>query len=305
MAVAPDCKCIVINGKSGYAKENSSWIIGRMVRDFHYWKHKEIQAETDKVVDEKWVQRKKIDANESRPLQAGLVVSIYMPSRPMIPGEARRDLLYWIGLPVMILQVGIAAIPCGVSGDWGILLITVCGTLLAIWTGSLSQWKDEKWACRTNTRQNFVLTRGNGSQHAIVILGDGRGFDFEDLASGPSNGVLPVSSGLTRLNVLLLACLWILLLITAAGLKTNTWFLLAVGGIGILQNIYVAGAQRSPESFGVPLEYVRVFANVKAMETLLEVESQYKNLGRSMLDTFFPGKLRADEKARWDAFETS
>jgi len=38
----------------------------------------------------------------------------------------------------------------------------------------------------------------------------------------------------TRITLLVLATLWILLLITAAGLKENTWFLLTVGGVGIL-----------------------------------------------------------------------
>lgn len=221
----------------------------------------------------------------------------------MFPGKVKRDMIYSIGLPVILLQLGIAALPFGLYGDWGILLVTFCGNLLATCTGLLTQWKEEKWACRTKAKQSFILTKGNGSQHAIAILGNGKELDSEDLASGQSNNTLPVTNGTARLNVLLLACLWILLLVTAAGLKNNTWFLLAVGGLGILQNIYVAGAQRYPENFGIPLTYVTVFGNVKAMETLLEVESHYKDLGRSMMGTFFPGSLRADELARWDALK--
>ena len=303
MAVAPDCKSVVINGKSGYTRDNSSWIVGRLVRDFHYWKDHEVQTTTDKILDEKWGERKKNDTNEPRPVQAGLTVSIYEPRELMIPGKVERDVIYWIGLPVILLQLGVAAIPCGLYGDWGILLITFCGNLLAICTGLLSQWKQEKWACRTKAKQSFVLTKGNGSQHAIAILGNGKGFDFEDLASGQNSNTLPVTNCTTRLKVFSLACLWVLLLVTAAGLKKNTWFLLAVGAIGVLQNIYVAGAQRNPNNFGIPLRFVTVFGNVKVMETLLEVESNYKDLGRSMIGTFFPGPLRADETARWDALK--
>lgn len=41
----------------------------------------------------------------------------------------------------------------------------------------------EKWACRGDTKKTFVLTTGNGSQHAIVIQGAGVGLDLEDLAA--------------------------------------------------------------------------------------------------------------------------
>jgi len=107
-----------------------------------------------------------------------------------------------------------------------------------------------------------------------------------------------------RLRILLgLAALWILLLITAAGQKANTWFLLAVGGIGILQNVYVAGAPRNIENFGIPLEYVTVFGDASVMETLFQVEEQYEGVGRSMLGEFYHGNLREKERIRWETLE--
>jgi hypothetical protein len=95
-----------------------------------------------------------------------------------------------------------------------------------------------------------VLTRGNGAQHAIVISDpDEIGLDLETLAAGQAN--VDVSTSLsTRILVGLLAVLWVLLLISASGIKSNTWFLLAVGGIGIVQNIFVAGWRRKPEAPG-------------------------------------------------------
>ena len=107
----------------------------------------------------------------------------------------------------------------------------------------------------------------------------------------------------SRFVILGLASLWILLLVTAAGLSRNTWFLHAVGGIGILQNVFVAGTQRTPENFGVPLEYMTVLGTYKVMETLLQVETQYKDLGRSMREILFPGKLRDGEEAKRDALD--
>lgn len=302
MALDPDCKCKVIHGQSGHDKENSSWIIGRIVRDFPYWRHPNVEAKTVEVLGKRQEQLRAKDPNAKLPPIAGLVVSIYRPSLTVKTGRVERDLVYWIGIPVMVVQLGIAAIPWGLFGDWGIFLITACGIALSLATGLLPQWAKEKWACRSNAKHNYILTRGNGAQHAIVVLGNGLGFNLEDLASGQSNALV-VTNTYTRITLLALAALWILLLITAAGQKTNTWFLLAVGGLGILQNIYVAGAQRKPENFGVPLEYVTVFGDTSVMETMFQVEEQYKDVGRSLFREFFPGDLREHEKIRWEALK--
>ena len=302
LALDPDCKCKVIHGQSGYSKDNSSWIIGRIVRDFPHWRHPNVEAKTVEVLSQRQEQFRAKDPNAKLPPIAGLVVSIYQPNLTVKAGRVERDLIYWIGIPVMVVQLGIAAIPCGLFGDWGILLITGCGIALSLATGLLPQWAKEKWACRPNAKHSFILTRGNGAQHAIVVLGNGHGFNLEDLASGQSN-IVVVTNTLTRIALLALAALWILLLITAAGQKTNTWFLLAVGGIGILQNIYVAGAPRNPENFGIPLEYVTVFGDASVIETLFQVEEQYKGIGRSLVGEFLPGELREHEKIRWKTLE--
>lgn len=42
-----------------------------------------------------------------------------------------------------------AAITCALSGDWSNLFITFGGTLLALVTGSLPEWKNEKWPVDT------------------------------------------------------------------------------------------------------------------------------------------------------------
>jgi hypothetical protein len=309
-----DCACKVINGRTGYVRDNSSWIIGRIVRDFESWMDKgkrdgPIRTHLHGMLDQRW-EKDKLAAekkdpgsqnNVLRPSQAGLCVSLYKAdhARQGYPGY---DLVYFIGFATTLFQLGIAAIPCGVFGHWGIFLVTVSGIFLSFATGSLSQWSKEKWACRRKSDKTVILTRGNGSQHAIVIIGDGNGFDLEDLAAGPTN-VDVSASYTTRIAVTLLAALWILLLITAAGIKQNTWFLLAIGGIGILQNIFVAGWRRFPEAFGVPLIFDGVIGKPKVMDTLFAVEEAYPRVGRSMLDTFFPGKLRPEEEKKWQEFE--
>ncbi|SPO00289.1 uncharacterized protein DNG_03134 [Cephalotrichum gorgonifer] len=307
----PDYACKVINGRTGYVRDNSSWVIGRVVRDFDSWMHDskrgaEIRTHLQQMLAKRWerdrraAEDKKRGSGEDvpRPSRAGLLVSVFTADRAE-PGHPDCDWVYILGFPVAILQLGVAAIPCGLFGDWSILLVTAAGILLAFGTGGIGQWTEEKWACRRNSNKTVILTRGNGSQHAIVIIGDGKGLDLEDLAAGPS-GVAASTPYTTIVTVTILAVLWILLLITAAGIKQNTWFLIAVGAIGIVQNILVAGWPRSPEAFGIPLrEEKHVFGEQKVMDTLFAVEDKYPRVGRSMLDTFFPGKLLPEEEERW------
>ncbi|KAM0282916.1 hypothetical protein ACHAQH_002726 [Verticillium albo-atrum] len=302
MPQAPDCQCIVMNGKTGIQMENSSWIIGRIVRDFDTWCHPDTKAKTNQVLDQRWLEIRAKDSQARRPIRGGLIVSVYRPSTKRKPGLPETDLVYWSGFVTMALQLGIAAVPLGVSGHWAILLITACGTLLALLTGLLPQWRHEKWACRMSSRDAYVLTRGNGAQHAIIILGNGHGMNLADLAAGQNN--LDTSANhWTRGSILVLAVLWILLLITAAGIKDDTWFLLAIGGLGILQNVFVAGWSRRPEHFGVPLDFVEAIGKTKVMRTLFEVEEKYSGLGRIMRDEFFPGSLLPEESLRWQELE--
>jgi hypothetical protein len=296
---APDCKCKVINGRSGCVVENSSWILGRIVRDFEAWCHPASKDMVTTNIESKWAQMVAKDSTAKKPTRAGLVVSIYRPSTCKPAGVPTRDAIYWSGVVTMFLQLILATIPYVVSGNWGILMITACGTCLSLLTGMLPQWAREKWACGRRSNDTYVLTRGNGAQHAIVILDNGRGLNLEALAAGQSNMDTSTSTW-TRVATVALATSWVLLLLTAPGLVTDLWFLIAVGGIGIVQNIIVAGSARRPESFGIPLEFVTVFGRSKVMQTLFEVEEHYPALGRSMVDEFFSGKLTADEVRRWN-----
>ncbi len=301
----PDTSCEVINAKSGYTRNNASWIIGRIVRDYDKWKDEKVSKHLKTMLDAKGKFDREKANNEvpgsgdklKYPKKAGVCVSVYKAGEAQA-GTSGYDFIYWLGFGTSILQLGIAAIPCGVFGDWGILLITVVGISLSFVTGSLPQWREEKWACRDKSNKDVILTRGNGCQHAIVILGDGKGFDLEDLAAGPTN--IDVSAPKTRFALTGLAALWVLLLITAAGIKQNTWFLLAIGGVGTLQNIFVAGNMRCPEAYGIPLTLIEVIGSPKVMDTLIEVEKKYPYAGANMIATFFPGgKLRAHEDTTW------
>ncbi|KAJ6436690.1 Protein kinase-like domain protein [Purpureocillium lavendulum] len=303
-----DISCKVINGETGYVRDNCSWIIGRMVRDFEMWMDKQprvlghpalpsdqrtnpVQTRVNELIELKWLgqrerARDKGEVDPQRPRKAGLCVSVYR-AKHATKGCPGYDAPYVTGFLTYIIQLGLAAIPCGLFGDWSILLVTAAGIGLCLAWGALPQWYDEKWACRTNTNKTIVLTRGNGSQHAIVIQGAGCGLDLEDLAAVDTGAFMQRGP---RLAPIVLGAAWIILLITASAVTQNTWFLLAVGGVGIIQNLYVAGTSRPPQAFGLALEFVEVIGNLKCMDVLFEVENRYPGLGKSMLSVFFTGQ---------------
>lgn len=317
---APDYPCKVINGCTGNTRDNTSWILGRLVRDYESWMHKDVQEHFKIMLDRKWEELKgatgasmtaasittastaEPSVKIQRPRRAGLCVSIYRASNVGIK-RPKPDKMYYSGFVTALVQLILSTAPCSKEGDWTILLVTFCGNFLSFLFTCLPEWKKEKWSCCNDSDKTVVLLRGNTSQHAIVIIGGGRGLDLEDLATGAQEDEM-TRSIFTRLAVIALALLWILLVITAAGIKKNTWFLLGVGGTGTLQNIFAAGGRRTPESFGIPLEYEGVVGEIGVMDTLFALEERYPGLGRSMLPTFFsPEQLTYVERNRWDALK--
>ena len=96
-----------------------------------------------------------------------------------------------------------------------------------------------------------------------------------------------------------LAIFWLLLLISVAGLDKSSWYLLAIGTIGMIQNFVIAGAPRCPTAFGVHLKFKQVFSAVKVMDALKRTEVELPRVGAYLVKEFFPGKLREDEKLWW------
>lgn len=251
----PDCGCKVISGRSGYARDNTSWMIGRLARDMDHWAGEATRVRMQQNRDDRWARMRAKDAAAAKPpTRAGLVVLVYAPSKTVEAGVLRRDWLYWSCVVTMVLQLGLAAVPIGVYGDWGILLLTVAGTFLAVATGSLPQWKKEKWACRRASDSPFILTEGNG-----------RGLNLGDLFTGQTGKEQDANNNNYT---------WLSLLVTATGVQEHTWFL------------------------------VGVYGDASVMETLFQVMEAYAGIGRVLRDDdFFPGRLRDDEVARWEALE--
>ncbi|OTB01309.1 hypothetical protein M426DRAFT_266400 [Hypoxylon sp. CI-4A] len=97
--------------------------------------------------------------------------------------------------------------------------------------------------------KTVCLTGGNGHRHALILRASGLAWDLEALATAKSDS-LPE----TPWCLLGLAVLWICLLISVAGTQSDTWYLLGIGGLGMLQNLYAASAPRKPECLGLAMK---------------------------------------------------
>lgn len=267
-----DCDSILINAHNGYAKANQSWILSRIVRDH-------ISTTPD----------------------SGLTLSFFRTSQTAKhtkPGIPHRDWVYWSGVVVIGVQLGIAVIPGAVNGDWNTFIVTAAGTLLALAGGAIPQWQNEKWACRRRKHGDrpevVCLTRGNGSKDVIVIVSKGEGqLRLEDLAN-----VRDSRAGNTVLFTSVLAVLWFCLLLTVAGLQSHAWYLLAIGSIGMVQNYVAAGVRRHPSASGIHFEETEVVWAEKVFEALVKAETRERGVGLSLLPIFFPGGLR-DHEEKW------
>lgn len=93
---------------------------------------------------------------------------------------------------------------------------------------------------------------------------------------------------------------WIALLITVAGLKSHSWFILAVGALGMFQNAIVAAISRDPSKRNLPLIEVDQIITRTVMDGLMDLEITFPGQALALRDEFFPGKLREEEQEWWD-----
>lgn len=313
----PDVACKVINLTSGYARDNKNWVIGRLVRDNAAY------------------------LSRMQPYRSAAIrISVWQAKENKNQYTKHS---YWFvhiwGAIVIVLQLAIACIPLGLYGDWGVLLVTGSGTILSLVTGALPQWTAEKLPNRQRAKGPFAMTVGNGSKDIMVILGDGRCLDLEEMSTSESprnprlwskfdqdttgdavgiNGQpkplhrrtsswMLASEGRggisTGFYITLVVCvvqtlLWLALLVSVSALQSNTWFILAVGGIGMFQNGYLAATEVKPERRNLPLRHIETIATRKVMDGLMDLEASY-GCGKHLRHEFFPGELREDEIKWW------
>ncbi|KAI0642188.1 hypothetical protein C8Q79DRAFT_984502 [Trametes meyenii] len=296
----PDYPAQVVNAKTCYARENANWILGRLLRDHE----KRVLTEIEK--EEVSKTRASDEENRSGHKEAGggLTIAFYRTTQNGKSGVPNRDLVYWSGVAVIVAQLGIAIVPGALHGNWIILIVTFCGIFLALATSAQSQWRDEKYAARPvgdkKKREVACITRGNGSGFAMVVISDSTSLRLEDLAGGRDK------QRSTTLAVSVLFCiLWIVLLLTVEGVvgDRDAWYLLAIGGLGMVQNVFAAGRPRSAGALGFHFNDQGkddIVRDHKVMDALKQADRKEAGVGLCLLPIFFPGDLRQEEKAYWD-----
>ncbi|CAG8977317.1 hypothetical protein HYALB_00009188 [Hymenoscyphus albidus] len=296
-------KCLLINCSTGKIWDRTSWLLGRILDCYEdVWMPEDVRLTVEARDRERQEMFARWDADveggvkAKRPKILGFAVAVFRPEETSKQGVPSRDNVVFASIATTFVQLGIAAVPCGLYREWEILVITAVGTLLAWLMGVL---QERSTSNRRNTKKTFILTKGPGYGHAIVILGTGDGLDLDDMANEVSFRESKMRYRISIAVDLLLVILWTALLITTSGMKSNTWYLVGIGGIGMLQNIFIAGARRHPSAYGLHLRYERVITESKVMNTLMKLEEEYPNVGRHLLPILFPGPLRPSEAEWW------
>ncbi|KAG8412195.1 hypothetical protein J3458_014386 [Metarhizium acridum] len=164
---SPEIDIKVINLDSGYGRQNPSWVLSRLVKAYGSWMPEEVRGNIPPP--------KTTSGADSAPIvsrRGGLCVAVYRWRKKSLPGVPIRDIYWWSGYGVTALQLIIAAIPILLYGNWAIFLATAAGSLFAYVFLAMPQWREEKWGIQHAKKTKAIaLTRGNGSQHVIIIKG--------------------------------------------------------------------------------------------------------------------------------------
>ena len=225
-----DCPSFLVNCSNGFVRQNRSWILGRLLRDH------ELEYDVDSRDEDEGGRGESIRVD---------IFNLGPVSTP------DRDFVWWLGWVVILIQIMVSILPLILHGVWCIMIITICGNFLAVSTGAMPQWAHEKWPTAKLDRDKITcLTRGNGYQHIMVFIGSSGSWNLEILATGRSH---PYPE--TRWILLVFAVLWTCLLVSVSGIKSHTWYLIGIGGIGMLQNLLAAAKPRSPATANVHTTY--------------------------------------------------
>ena len=263
----PDCNSILINARTGYARENKSWVLARLLQDY-----------------------------STRHRSSASLSVVFLRAIPTTSGRlAAINKTFVISTALIVLQFVISYMPVVTQGSYAVFWLTLSGTVVAMATKSLPQWAAEKWAARpAQPRKDVVcLTKGNGQNVVLVIVNEGHGFNLEDHAAGRV-----VASSVTAPAICLLTLLSITHLLAVGALLSNFWYIFAVFALGTVQNMIIASAQLSPQELGLSLVEERVVEKNKVFATLQAAEDVEPYVGVSLLPVYFPGGLR-DNETEW------
>lgn len=303
---SPELECVVVNTKSGYARTNKSWLLSRLLRDTGHWMPALTpadlrRAELNKLEELRDLNEKKTgkQRKERADVRISLRATVWRYGGP--EGRSARgqhDVVYWSGVLVLLVQILAFGIPPLILyGEYFTIMVTGLGTVLAWLSGALPQWVEEKTGVRNlGKAKDILLTEGSGAYDLLLIKAQEGALDLEALAGSQRHLRHPRT---TRMLSIALAVCWIAFLITVSGWEQHTWYVLGVGIIGMVHNVFVAGWERSPSALGIPLQFEEIFLDDKVMKVLWHLEQAYPGAGSSAVPSFFPGGLIEKEKKAW------
>ena len=313
---AVDCPSILINARSGIQRKNLSWMLGRILRDWEkrskcvYNGRPALTVSIFKFCEEKYKSVRKHGQPRPTPTDLERNKDKLAAEIRFSPPCPKMDLMWYTGVLVMAVQWAVAAVAGIVEKDWLIMTITISGTFLSLAGGALPQWKQEKWSCRgLSEPKTVILTRGNGHRDVMILHSLGAGPDLEDLATARVSvhwSTFPL--------LLILALSWVVILLSVSNLYHDSWYLVAVGGLGMAQNLFAAGHHRDPSAYGIYLEDPdnilpdppakdkygkeisnKVFQVLKKTEKRMSENYGIPGVGICLLPIFFPNGLRPAE----------
>lgn len=215
---------IVVEVETGHQRVNMSWVLGRLYRDLNGAIDKSIKDEIPRPQDSSLEAKPATRVIRNKDIREALRITVYrtIDDPPQNHGVPIVDWVWYSGFVTIVIQVGISIIPWVLSGDWAIFTLTISGNVLILVTGSFKQWREEKWATTKTGGPTVAITSGNGSRTAVVILASKKrvGLNLSILAN--QTGIVRVSKLVKSLTAVL-ALLWIVYIITVAGLQQNTW----------------------------------------------------------------------------------
>ncbi len=145
----------------GYKRDNHNFVVGRLLRDLEAREggHTKWTDKSGNIHDNGVGDKNDDDGDDD---YYALCISVF----EALWNDRRPTQLPWtwvhaVGLAVVAAQLGVAAVPLALTGDWSVLLVTFVGTVLVQWTGALPQWTAEKLP-RRKTESIFAMTSGNG-----------------------------------------------------------------------------------------------------------------------------------------------
>lgn len=198
MTPNPDFPAQVISAKYRHVRDNKAWIIGRLLRD--------------QELSRRYAKSSDIEDTDDAVRNQDFQMSFFRFDQHAKAGDIKRDVIWYSGFAVMLLQLVVSIIPIATRRNWAPVTVTAGGTLLTLLHGAIPQWRSEKWTCSTEIDSTVSITQGNGSRYVMVILAnDGdrpkakcKGLDIEMLASGSKRFEFSLLSRITSVGLSIL-----------------------------------------------------------------------------------------------------